>query len=815
MSSFFGKIIGDFLKTASSTNISPYTVNEVKPLDYERQQAILIENDNFKLYSVARHYEAVLYARNKAFSLFRIADLSESRVTFKSIGDRILPLASANPSLLCKDALQKLCDVSRSNPSWTCAHVAAHLGFMDCFRHNIVSAQINERDPLTGVTPLHVAVLGRQLPCIQELLLLNARLDINDSCGNNVLHFAAQMDPNIIQFLLAKQPTIVNTVNNAGETALHVACMYNQPDCVELLLRWNADPRISGSFRFPIHCAMKGNSMSCAEKLIRWCRAVLQLQDSKYGGTALHWAKTAEAVHMLFDKKIDLEVRNKTGETALHIMVRRNRLQCVMALLCQDANVAVIDQNGNTPLHLAIATDNIDIVRALIVFGVNIDVPNSKRETARHLAANSRLPNRDIVLNELHNIGAARCPDTMGGCNTGCHFQGTYVGAVNQKLNLMGDAKNRLYDDLIGAAAISAALTRSTVAHTTGHRVLCLDGGGIRGLVLIQILKAIEEATGRPIKDCFDWISGTSTGGILALAIVHGKSVRYTQGLYFRLKDSVFCGKRPYPSEPLENFLKKEFGEHTKMNEVTKPRVIVTGVLGDRHPADLHLFRNYEPPLLAYDQQAGMATNINFAPITLPKGKSNDNLKLCTMKIIDSDQLVWRAARCSGAAPTYFRACGRMLDGGLVANNPTLDTLTEIHEFNTVAQARGDSHVSLPVGCVVSLGTGRIPVSKVDSCDVFRPEGILDVARTAFGISALGNLLIDQATNAEGRPVDRARSWCGMLNIPYFRFSPPLSEDVPLDCHDNATLLKILMETKVYLYNNRDKIQTLANILIR
>lgn len=49
---------------------------------------------------------------------------------------------------------------------------------------------------------------------------------------------------------------------------------------------------------------------------------------------------------------------------------------------------------------------------------------------------------------------------------------------------------------------------------------------------------------------------------------------------------------------------------------------------------------------------------------------------------VPADQLVWRAARCSGAAPTYFRPIGRFLDGGLLANNPTLDAMAEIHEYN-------------------------------------------------------------------------------------------------------------------------------------
>ena len=54
-------------------------------------------------------------------------------------------------------------------------------------------------------------------------------------------------------------------------------------------------------------------------------------------------------------------------------------------------------------------------------------------------------------------------------------------------------------------------------------RVLCLDGGGIKGLILIQLLSALQEAAGRPILHLFDWISGTSTGGILALAMATGK----------------------------------------------------------------------------------------------------------------------------------------------------------------------------------------------------------------------------------------------------------------------------------------------------
>lgn len=54
--------------------------------------------------------------------------------------------------------------------------------------------------------------------------------------------------------------------------------------------------------------------------------------------------------------------------------------------------------------------------------------------------------------------------------------------------------------------------------------------------------------------------------------LVLGKSMAYMRGVYFRMKDEVFRGSRPYESGPLEEFLKREFGEHTKMTDVKKPK---------------------------------------------------------------------------------------------------------------------------------------------------------------------------------------------------------------------------------------------------
>ncbi|KAH3860859.1 hypothetical protein DPMN_023782 [Dreissena polymorpha] len=65
-------------------------------------------------------------------------------------------------------------------------------------------------------------------------------------------------------------------------------------------------------------------------------------------------------------------------------------------------------------------------------------------------------------------------------------------------------------------------------------KVLSHDGGCIRGFIILETLEAIEKEAGKPIKYLFDWIGGTSTGGIIALGIATGK----TRLASFRYKSS-------------------------------------------------------------------------------------------------------------------------------------------------------------------------------------------------------------------------------------------------------------------------------------
>jgi calcium-independent phospholipase A2 len=98
----------------------------------------------------------------------------------------------------------------------------------------------------------------------------------------------------------------------------------------------------------------------------------LHEEDMKFGGTPLHWACSREVVEALVNMRCDINSLNFDNRTALHIMVLRNRLECVVALCSLGADCNIGDKDGNTPLHLAVQVGKEAIVKALIIFGADL-----------------------------------------------------------------------------------------------------------------------------------------------------------------------------------------------------------------------------------------------------------------------------------------------------------------------------------------------------------------------------------------------------------------------------------------------------------
>ena len=112
------------------------------------------------------------------------------------------------------------------------------------------------------------------------------------------------------------------------------------------------------------------------------------------------------------------------------------------------------------------------------------------------------------------------------------------------------------------------------------RNMLSLDGGGIRGVLTMEILVEMEdqlrEALGRGadfrLCDFFDYIGGTSTGGIIAAGLARGMSAQELLDFYVRIGPTMFEKtwllrriKNYYESEPLAEQLRSVFGAGTTL----------------------------------------------------------------------------------------------------------------------------------------------------------------------------------------------------------------------------------------------------------
>ena len=70
--------------------------------------------------------------------------------------------------------------------------------------------------------------------------------------------------------------------------------------------------------------------------------------------------------------------------------------------------------------------------------------------------------------------------------------------------------------------------------------ILCLDGGGMRGILSIQLLKTFEKMAGMPAYAVFDMVSGTSTGAIIAALLATGHTAAQIEQRYNLMVDEVF-----------------------------------------------------------------------------------------------------------------------------------------------------------------------------------------------------------------------------------------------------------------------------------
>lgn len=181
------------------------------------------------------------------------------------------------------------------------------------------------------------------------------------------------------------------------------------------------------------------------------------------------------------------------------------------------------------------------------------------------------------------------------------------------------------------------------------------------------------------------------------------------------------------------------------------------------------------------------------------------------------NQKLWLACRSSGAAPTFFRASGPFIDGGVISNNPVLDTLTDFVNFNCALKQRHLDHLTSELDLVLSIGTGRPPVVPTEVIDIGKLFSLnfVEPYQTALQALNLAQELVTMAVQTDAHVVQRAQAWCNSMQVAYFRLNPPLSENLQLNEIEEVEIVNALWETKAYMYNQRSFIEMLAKLLER
>ncbi len=217
--------------------------------------------------------------------------------------------------------------------------------------------------------------------------------------------------------------------------------------------------------------------------------------------------------------------------------------------------------------------------------------------------------------------------------------------------------------------------------------ILSLDGGGMRGILTIQLLKQLEKVAGIPSYELFDMVAGTSTGGIIAGLIVKGYTADEIEEKYEELIKKVFHNR------PIGN----RFVNPPKFSK-KKYREILKEIIGNNLTLE-EACRLSDIDLLLTARDMSAAEETFFTCFKQKK----DGSFYGTYK----DVLLRAVMEATMSAPTYFLPLERFVDGGVTThNNPSLAAFIEAVSYSTRYKDRDFREYFTKHITVISLGTG-------------------------------------------------------------------------------------------------------------
>jgi len=273
------------------------------------------------------------------------------------------------------------------------------------------------------------------------------------------------------------------------------------------------------------------------------------------------------------------------------------------------------------------------------------------------------------------------------------------------------------------------------------YRIIALDGGGIRGIYTAVLLDRLTKQV-PGFTDRADLLAGTSTGGILALGMAKGMTAEalirlyqdngskiFSRTVWHEMRDLGELIGAKYDNSNLIQILQTTFGDAT-LDSLLPRHVLVPSFDLDSPPAagrprmwKPKFFHNYE-------------------------GSQSDGKE----KIVD-------VALRTSAAPTYFPVYQGYVDGGVVANNPSMAALAQALDSATGNQKFADVRL-------FSLGTGLSPT-------------FVSGSTLNWGLAQWAHLLADLML--EGMMGVADYECAHLLGTQYFRLAPYLPAPIPLD----------------------------------
>lgn len=218
--------------------------------------------------------------------------------------------------------------------------------------------------------------------------------------------------------------------------------------------------------------------------------------------------------------------------------------------------------------------------------------------------------------------------------------------------------------------------------------LLSIDGGGIRGILPATALVKLERVTGRPLRETFSFVAGTSTGALMTAAIAAGIPAPRILDIYLRRAREIFTPRAPW------NTIKRLATGH--MYGAQKLHGVISEELGQARDWRL----NDSPIDLLIT-----AKGLDGRPWYFVRDNPSNSGFTGSFSLAD-------CATASAAAPTYFGPWrvgtdqpGLLVDGGVgVTGNPVYQACVEAFTYT--------AGYSSAATTVISLGTGRFTEAK-------------------------------------------------------------------------------------------------------